>query len=137
MAVAASPFEWRTLKTPMQEICSIASRHLPASNRCSSSAHLAYLDNEACFVNLGGDYRYMTSGDYISQDIEATGATIHLTCQELLDGYIMPLSLERARLAGLRVPFYYITSDYFDPAVIVDSVNPFMLRQRIVLKAGH
>jgi hypothetical protein len=40
----------------------------------------------------------------------------------------MLLSLKRARLAGRRVPTYYITNDYFDPPVIVDSVNPLMLR---------
>jgi hypothetical protein len=125
------------LESPVQEIRSMTSRHQPAGNPHSSSRHIAYLDDEACFVNLVGDYRYMTSGYYTSQDLEATGAPIHPTCKEILDGYIVPLFLERARLAGLRVPSYYITNDYFDPPVIVDSVNPFMSRQSIVLKAGH
>jgi hypothetical protein len=54
-----------------------------------------------------------------------------------LDAYIVPLCLEKARLAGLKIPPYYITNDFFEPPVIVDSINPFMSRQSIVLKVGH
>jgi hypothetical protein len=79
----------------------------------------------------------MTSGYYRSQDLEAAEKAVHPTCKEILDGYIVPLFLEKARLAGLRVPSYYITNDHFDPPAIVDSINPFMSRQSIVLKAGH
>jgi hypothetical protein len=96
-----------------------------------------YWAEEACFVNLAGDYQYMTTGYYASQDMETTGKPIHPTCQEILDAYIVPLFLEKARLAGLRIAPYYITNDYFEPPVIVDSMNPFMSRQSVVLKAGH
>jgi hypothetical protein len=106
MPVGALPFDWRTLETPVQESYSLASRHWPASRPYSSSEHqehLAYLDDDACFVNPGGDYRYMTSGSYTFQDREAIAAIVHPTWNEILDGYITPLSLKRPRLAWLRV----------------------------------
>jgi hypothetical protein len=99
------------------------------------SPDVAYLTHDACFANLAGDYRYMTSGYYISQDLEAAAKPVHPTCKEVLDGYIVPLFLERVKLAGLRTPVYYVTNDYFEPPVIVDSLNPFMPRQSIVYRA--
>jgi hypothetical protein len=68
------------------------------------SPEVAYLARDACFVNLAGDYRYMTSGYYISQDLEAAAKPVHPTCKEMLDGYIVPLFLERAKSAGLKIP---------------------------------
>jgi hypothetical protein len=90
----------------VQESCSLPSRHWPASNPCSSSEPLAYLVDDTCFVNLGGDYRDVTVNYYTSQDLEATAVIVHPTWKEILDGYMMPLSSERASLAGLRVPSY-------------------------------
>jgi hypothetical protein len=98
---------------------------------------VGYLAPEGCFVNLGGDYGYMTSAYYTSQDLEAAAKPVHPTCKEILDGYIVPLFLEKARQAGLRVPAYYITNEYFEPPAVVDSINPFMCRQSIVWKPGH
>jgi hypothetical protein len=106
-------------------------------NGCPSMQWIAYLDDAACYVNLRGDYRYMTSGYYTSQDWEAVDKPVHPTCKEILDAYIVPLFLERARLAGVKIPAYYITNDFFEPPVIVDSINPFMSRQSIVLRSGH
>ena len=68
---------------------------------------------------------------------KSVGDNVHPTCKEVLDSYIVPLFLEKARLSGLLVPEFYITNDYFEPPVIVDTINPFMERQSIVLKAGH
>lgn len=98
---------------------------------------VGYLEREAFFVNLSGDYRYMSAGYYMSQELEGNGATVHPTCKEILDGYVVPLFLDKAQLTGLAVPTYYITNGYFEPPVIVDAVNPFMSRHSIVLKTGH
>jgi hypothetical protein len=98
---------------------------------------IAYFNDEACYVNLLGDYGYMSSGYYTSQDLEAMDKPVRPTCKEILDGYIVPLFLEKARLAGLKIPSYYISNDFFEPPVVVDSINPFMSRQSLVLKAGH
>jgi len=62
----------------------------------------------------------------------AAAKPVHPTCKEMLDGYIVPLFLERPKSAGLKIPIYYVTNDYFEPPVIADSLNPFMSRQRIV-----
>lgn len=97
----------------------------------------ARLERESCLVNLAGDYRYLTVGYYLSQDLEVEGQTAHPTCQEALDGYVVPLFLEKARLAGQPTSRYYITNGYFEPPVLVDTLNPFMSRQSVVLKGGH
>ena len=34
----------------------------------------------------------------------------------------------------MQVPDYYVTNDYFEPPAVIDPVNPFMDRQRVVLK---
>jgi hypothetical protein len=52
---------------------------------------------EGCFVNLAGDYRCLTSGYYTSQNLEAAAKPVHPTCKEILDGYIVPLFLEKPR----------------------------------------
>jgi len=52
---------------------------------------------EGCFVNLAADYRCLTPGYYTSQNLEAAAKPVHPTCEEILDGYIVPLFLEKAR----------------------------------------
>jgi hypothetical protein len=99
--------------------------------------YLGYLEDENCYVNLAGYYGYLETGYYASQDLGAEGKDVHPNCREILDSSVVPLFLEKARLAGLPVPEYYITNGYFEPPVIVDSVNPFMSRQSVVLKNGH
>ncbi len=98
---------------------------------------IGFLPEEGCFVNLTGSYDYLESGYYASQEMEAEGKIIHPTCKEILDSSVVPVFLERARQEGLPVPEYYITNEYFEPPVIVDSINPFMTRQSVVLKSGH
>lgn len=99
--------------------------------------YVGYLEDENRYVNLAGYYGYLETGYYVSQDIDAEGREIHPSCREILDSSVVPLFLEKAKLAGLAVPEYYVTNGYFEPPVIVDSVNPFMSRQSIVLKNGH
>ncbi|MBI3126171.1 MAG: RimK-like ATPgrasp N-terminal domain-containing protein [Candidatus Tectomicrobia bacterium] len=100
------------------------------------AGNVAYCPEGGFFVNLAGDYNYIEAAYYVSQDIEAEGRPVHPTCQEMLDAYVPPLFLEKARLAGLPVPNYYVTNDFFEPPVIVDTINPFMYRQMVVLKEG-
>jgi len=92
---------------------------------------------EKCLVNLAGNYDYLELPYYISQDFENGGQRIHPTCEEALDAYVTPLFLEKAKLSGLPVSTYYITNNYFEPPVVIDSVNPFMIRSRVVLKPGR
>ncbi|MDZ4723311.1 MAG: RimK-like ATPgrasp N-terminal domain-containing protein [candidate division Zixibacteria bacterium] len=99
--------------------------------------YMAYFSREDCYVNLRGDYYYLGPGYYASQDWEYDKKRVHPTCKESLDGYIVPLFLEKIKLVGLPIPDYYITNGYFEPPVIVDSLNPFMTRQSIVTKQGQ
>lgn len=98
---------------------------------------LGWSDSDGVFLNLHGDYDYLTAGYYVSQDLEARGLPVAPTCREILDGYVTPLFLEKARKAGLPVPDWYLTNSYFEAPVLVDPVNPFMSGQSIVRKPGH
>lgn len=97
---------------------------------------IAYCKDSDCFVNLAGSYDYLEVPYYASQELELAGKKVFPTCEEMLDAYITPLFLEKAKLSQLPAPEYYITNGYFEPPVIVDTANPFMLRSRIVLKAS-
>ncbi len=98
---------------------------------------IARFEREDCLVNLAGNYDYLELPYYMSQDLENSGQRIHPTCKEALDAYVTPLSLEKACLSGMAIPVYYITNNYFEPPVVIDSVNPFMIRSRIVTKRGR
>ncbi len=97
---------------------------------------VARLADSGTLVNLAGNYDYLSRGYYLSQDYENGGRRIRPTCKEMLDAYVPPLFLEKARLAGVPVPEYYISNGHFEPPVIVDPINPFTLKGRMVLKSG-
>ena len=99
--------------------------------------YIAYFADEDCLVNLAGKYNYLETPYYAVQDLENEGKEIHPTNKESLDGYIAPIFLEKARLANIPLPAYYITNGFFEPPVIVDTINPFMQRTRFVLKASR
>ncbi len=91
---------------------------------------------ESGLVNLAGNYDYLSYAYYVSQDYENESRPVRPSCKEMLDAYIPPLFLEKARLAQVPVPEYYISNGFFEPPVIVDPINPFTLRGRVVLKSG-
>ncbi len=97
---------------------------------------LASLPGSDALVNLAGNYDYLSDGYYLSLDCESEGKVIRPTCKEMLDAYVPPLFLEKARQAGASVPECYISNGYFEPPVIVDPINPFTLKGRVVLKPG-
>lgn len=99
--------------------------------------YVAVYTEDDTFVNLAGRYEYLELPYYVSQDYENDRLPIRPTCKQMLDAYIVPLFLERAKLAGLDVPEYYITNGYFEAPSIIDSINPFMSRSRTVLKMSQ
>ncbi len=101
------------------------------------ASYVGVVRGESGFINLGGNYDYLGRAYYISQDYENEGKEIRPSCKEMLDAYVPPLFLEKAILAGLKVPEYCLSNGHFDPPVIVDPVNPFSLKGRIVLKTGR
>ena len=92
----------------------------------------AWLEPDACWINLSGDYDYLTGGYYLSQELELKGEPVHPTTGEVLDAYVTPLFLQKAEDADLPVLPWYITNGYFEPPVLIDTMNPFMNRQKVV-----
>lgn len=103
----------------------------------SARRFIARLNQSGELINLTGNYDYLSEGYYLSQDIENRGESIKPNCREMLDAYIPPLFLEKAKLAGLPVPDYYISNGFIEPPVIADPINPFTLKGKIILKAGR
>lgn len=99
--------------------------------------YMALFTREECYVNLRGDYYYLGPGYYASQDWEYEKKRVHPTCKEILDAFVVPLFLEKVKLLGLPIADYYVTNGYFEPPVVVDSLNPFMERESIVSKPGQ
>lgn len=110
-----------------------ANSHAPDSE---PPLQVAYELSTGFLINLSGNYDYLSDGYYISQQHEHAGTEIRPTGKEMLDAYIPPLCLEKAKQAGIPTPEYYISNGYFNPPVIVDPVNPFTLRGKVVLKSG-
>jgi len=98
---------------------------------------VGWMPEVECYVNLAGSYDYLSEPYYVSQDYEHGGKPIRPTGKEMLDAYVPPLFLEKAGLAGLSIPEYFISNGFFEPPVIVDPVNPFTLKGRVVLKPGR
>jgi hypothetical protein len=88
-------------------------------------------------LNLIGKYDYMESPYFISQELEASGIEVHPSCKEMLDAYITPILLEKAKTQGIPIPSYYISNGYFEPPVIIDPINPFMIKSRTVLASNN
>ncbi len=89
------------------------------------------------YINLAGIYDYLSDGYYLSQDYEHTDRRIKPTCKDMLDAYVPPLCLEKAKQAGIPIPEYYVSNGYFEPPVIVDPVNPFTLKGKLVRGSGR
>lgn len=98
---------------------------------------VAWFEMGNCYVNLEGDYDYLENPYYVSQEYEIKGKHLLPTCKEMLDAYIPPIFLEKARRANIPVAEHYISNGYFEPPVIIDPINPFMIKSRIVMKPGR
>ena len=99
--------------------------------------YIAYSPEHDFLINLRGVYEYMGSPYFISQELESAGYEVHPSCKEMLDGYITPILLEKAQISNIPVPAYYISNGYFEPPVIIDPINPFMIKSRTVLKPNN
>ncbi len=102
-----------------------------------ANRRLPHHPNGSAFVNIAGDYRYLGEGHYESVEAEIQGIPVYPSVKESLDAYVVPLCMERARMAGIPVPEHYISNGYFDPPAIVYPINPFMRKHSIVYKVGH
>jgi hypothetical protein len=109
----------------------------PDMERAGSHRYIGWMEREEIYVNLVGSYDYLSAAYYISQDYEDAGKPILPGCKDMIDAYVPPLFLEKARLAGIPVPEYYISNGYFEPPVIVDPINPFTLKGRVIRSSSR
>ncbi|MCE9636762.1 MAG: RimK-like ATPgrasp N-terminal domain-containing protein [Planctomycetes bacterium] len=74
---------------------------------------------------FSGDYEVLSEGYYRCQDAELSGARPDPTCADAVDAYVVPIALEKAALAGLPVPEWFLSNELFPPPCVVYGVNPF------------
>jgi hypothetical protein len=80
------------------------------------------------FINLTGDYGYLSDGYYQSMEAQHEGRIALPSPTEALDAYVVPLALTKAKASGIAVPEWEIVNDdtvSFDPPLIAYPVNPF------------
>lgn len=90
---------------------------------------------DAVFVNLEGDYSYLSDGYYRSMEAEHEGLRAVPTCEEALDAYVVPLALAKAAAAGIRTPEWEIANDTLTtikPPLIAYPVNPFQDEGQVI-----
>ena len=81
---------------------------------------------------LSGEYEYMSAGYYACQDAELAGADVLPACADALDAYVVPIALEKAANAGLAVPEWILTHEYFPVPAVCYGVNPLSRRHEVV-----
>lgn len=87
-------------------------------------------------ANMAGDYDYLCSGYYGSLDAELEGLKVMPTAGDALDAYVVPIAMEKARLADLPVPeFQLATTRFPSPPFMAYPVNPFSSKGELVVDA--
>ncbi len=93
------------------------------------------LHAQGVFVNLEGDYSYLTDGYYRSMEAEHEGLLAIPSPAEALDAYVVPLALQKAAAAGIAVPTWEISNDSsasFPPPFLAYPINPFQSTGQVV-----
>jgi hypothetical protein len=88
----------------------------------------------ADIADVAGDYTYLTRGYYAALDAELEGKLVLPTTADALDAYVVPIAMEKARLAGIPVPEYEIVVERFPPPpMLAYPINPFSVRGELLL----
>ena len=94
--------------------------------------------SDAVFVNLEGDYSYLSDGYYRSMEAEHEGRRPLPSCEEALDAYVVPLALAKAKEAGIPTPEWEIANDTtttIRPPLIAYPINPFQDEGQVITDA--
>jgi len=94
---------------------------------------------DGVFVNLDGDYSYLTDGYYRGLEAEHENLVAIPSLQDALDAYVVPLALARAKGHGLGTPEWEIVNDLtisFQPPIILYPINPYMDEGQVVQEQG-
>lgn len=89
-------------------------------------------ENDGTYINMFGDYTYLTEGYYRTLDAEMEHIKIMPTTEEALDAYIVPLAMEKAKLNDISTPDYEIITEKITPPVIAYPINPYTSKFEIV-----
>lgn len=91
---------------------------------------------DVIWLNLHGDYTYMTEGYYLSLDAEIAGKNVLPTTEEILDAYVVPLAMEKARMNGIPVPENRIINTHLgvNTPVALYPINQFLSGYQLALK---
>lgn len=82
-------------------------------------------NNDKIYLNMLGDYTYLTEGYYKSLDAELENLSIMPTTEEALDAYIVPLAMQKAKINGISTPEYEIVAEKITPPVLAYPINPY------------
>jgi hypothetical protein len=111
---------------------------MPPGPRFPGAALPEDLRTQGVFVNLEGDYTYLTDGYYRSMEAEHEGLIAIPSPAECIDAYVVPLALHKAAGAGISVPPWEIAQDNslgFAPPLIVYPVNPYQSAGQFIADA--
>lgn len=97
------------------------------------------LHEKGLFLNLDGDYSYLSDGYYRSMEAEHEGLVAMPSPAEAIDAYVVPLALMKAKAAGIAVPRWEIANeggDEIEPPLIAYPVNPFQSQGIVITDAA-
>jgi hypothetical protein len=86
---------------------------------------LHILERDGVLHVISEDYSYKTEPYYTILSYELAGKNVRPTSSAVLDAYIVPMCLERARLAGIPVAEWGISQGYIPLPSIVYGLNYF------------
>ena len=81
---------------------------------------------QGVFINLEGDYTYLTDGYYRSMEAEHEGQIAYPSPQAAIDAYVVPLALSKAKAAGISIPQWEIANDQavtIEPPFVAYPIN--------------
>ncbi|MCA9837799.1 MAG: RimK-like ATPgrasp N-terminal domain-containing protein [Trueperaceae bacterium] len=81
---------------------------------------------------MAGDYYYMSEAYYQLLEAELAAQPVLPTTADTLDAYVVPLALEKAKLAKFPVPEYRLVVDKLPTGVLAYSVNPFSEKMQVI-----
>jgi hypothetical protein len=90
---------------------------------------------QGVFVNMEGDYSYLSDGYYRSMEAEHEGLVALPSPQEALDAYVVPIALVKAQTAGIPIPDWEIANDTTStlrPPLIAYPINPFQDEGQVI-----
>jgi hypothetical protein len=94
---------------------------------------------DSVYVNMDGDYAYLSDGYYRSMEAEHEGLRAVPSCEEALDAYVVPLALIKAQARGIPIPEWEIANDHAStirPPLIAYPINPFQDEGQVITDAA-